>query len=85
MGAPLDAGKGGAGEGAFGKKRPPRTPPAKLWLVGRPHGGSSVTRGSGSKRKEIRRLPYGAGVLGRPSVAARSRFRTGSALILLSG
>ena len=59
--------------------------PQKLWLVGRPHGGSSVTRGSGSKRKEIRRLPYGAGVLGRPSVAAQSRFRTGSALILLSG
>ena len=59
--------------------------PVRKGLVGRPHGGSSVTRGSGSKRKEIRRLPYGAGVLGRPSVAAQSRFRTGSALILLSG
>ncbi len=74
------------GGGRFFKKRPPPDPhPQKLWLVGRPHGGSSVTRGSGSKRKEIRRLPYGAGVLGRPSVAAQSRFRTGSALILLSG
>lgn len=73
----MDAGKGGAGEGAFRQKQPSPDPhPQKLWLVGRPHGGSSVMRGSGSKRKEIRRLPYGAGVLGRPSVAAQSRFRT---------
>ena len=40
MGAPLDAGKGGAGEGAFDEKRPPRTPTRKNfgWWGGRTAG-----------------------------------------------
>lgn len=72
----MDAGKGGAGRALFVKSALPGPPPAKTLAGGEAARRSSVTRGSGSKRKEIRRLPYGAGVLGRPSVAAQSRFRT---------